>query len=38
MEVAWHELECALSVRSSVTGLADVQIFDALAKAVTEGA
>jgi predicted DNA-binding transcriptional regulator YafY len=28
----------ALSVRSSGTGLADVQIFDALAKAVTEGA
>ena len=38
MEVAWHELEGALSVRSSGTGLADVQVFDALAKAVTEGA
>ena len=38
MEVAWHELEGALSVRSSGTGLADVLVFDALAKAVTEGA
>ena len=38
MEVAWHELACALSVRSSGTGLADVLVFDALAKAVTEGA
>jgi predicted DNA-binding transcriptional regulator YafY len=37
MEIAWHELEGALSVRSSGTGLADVQVFDALAKAVTEG-
>jgi predicted DNA-binding transcriptional regulator YafY len=31
-------LEGALSVRSSGTGLADVLVFDALAKAVTEGA
>ena len=38
MEVAWHELEQALSVRSSGTGLADMQVFDALAKAVMEGA
>ena len=37
MEVAWHELEQALSVRSSGTGLADMQVFDALAKAVMEG-
>lgn len=37
MEVAWHELEQALSVRSSGTGLADMEIFDALAKAVMGG-
>jgi len=37
MEVAWHELEQALSVRSSGTGLADMQVFDALAKAVMDG-
>jgi predicted DNA-binding transcriptional regulator YafY len=35
MEVAWHELEQALSVRRSGVGLADMQVFDALAKAVT---
>ena len=38
MEIAWHELEQALSVRSSGTGLADMQVFDALAKAVMDGA
>ncbi|MEX1045080.1 MAG: WYL domain-containing protein [Chthoniobacterales bacterium] len=38
MEIAWHELEQALSVRSSGTGLADMQVFDVLAKAVMEGA
>lgn len=38
MEVAWHELEQALSVRSSGAGLADMQVFDALAKAVMDGA
>ena len=38
MEVAWHELEQALSVRSSGAGLADLEVFDALAKAVMEGA
>lgn len=37
MEVAWHELEQALSVRSSGAGLADVEIFDALARAVMAG-
>jgi len=37
MEIAWHELEQALSVRNSGTGLADMQVFDALAKAVMEG-
>ena len=37
MEIAWHELEQALSVRSSGTGLADMQVFDALAKAVMDG-
>jgi predicted DNA-binding transcriptional regulator YafY len=36
MEVAWHELEQAMSVRRSGAGLADMQVFDALAKAVTE--
>jgi proteasome accessory factor B len=36
MEVAWHELEQALSVRRSGVGLADMQVFDALAKAVTD--
>ena len=36
MEVAWHELEQALSVRRSGAGLADMQVFDALAKAVTD--
>lgn len=35
MEVAWHELEQAMSVRRSGVGLADMQVFDALAKAVT---
>jgi proteasome accessory factor B len=38
MEIAWHELEQALSVRNSGTGLADMQVFDALAKAVMDGA
>lgn len=36
MDVAWHELDQALSVRRSGTGLADMQVFDVLAKAVTE--
>lgn len=36
MEVAWHELEQALSVRRSGVGLADMEIFDTLAKAVTQ--
>lgn len=35
MEVAWHELEQAMSVRRSGVGLADMQVFDSLAKAVT---
>ena len=35
MEVAWHELEQAMSVRRSGVGLADMQVFDVLAKAVT---
>lgn len=35
MEVTWHELEQALSVRRSGVGLADMQVFDSLAKAVT---
>lgn len=38
MEIAWHELEQALSVRRSGTGLADVEVFDALARAVMDGA
>ncbi len=38
MEVAWHDLEQALSVRRSGTGLADMEIFDALAKAVMDSA
>ena len=38
MEIAWHELEQALSVRRSGTGLADMQVFDALSKAVMDGA
>ena len=38
MEVAWHELEQALSVRSSGTGLADMEVFDALARAVMDQA
>lgn len=38
MDVAWHELEQALSVRSSGVGLADMRVFDALARAVTDGA
>lgn len=36
MEVAWHELEQAMSVRRSGVGLADMEVFDLLAKAVTE--
>jgi proteasome accessory factor B len=36
MEVAWHELEQAMSVRRSGVGLADMHVFDALARAVTE--
>ena len=35
MEVTWHELEQAMSVRRSGVGLADMQVFDLLAKAVT---
>jgi predicted DNA-binding transcriptional regulator YafY len=38
MEVAWHDLEQALSVHHSGTGLADVEVFDALATAVMDGA
>jgi predicted DNA-binding transcriptional regulator YafY len=38
MEIAWHELEQALSVRSSGAGLADMQVFDALAQAVMDTA
>ena len=38
MEIAWHELEQALSVRHTGTGLADMEIFDALSKAVMDGA
>ncbi len=37
MEVAWHELEQALSVHHSGTGLADMEVFDALANAVMDG-
>lgn len=36
MEIAWHELEQALSVRSSGTGLADMQVFDALARSIMD--
>jgi len=35
MEVTWHELEQAMSVRRSGVGLADMQIFHSLAQAVT---
>lgn len=38
MEVAWHDLEQALSVHHSGTGLADIEVFEALAKAVMDGA
>lgn len=38
MEIAWHELEDALSVRSGGAGLADLEVFDALAKAVMDRA
>jgi|694.fasta_scaffold27874_7 predicted DNA-binding transcriptional regulator YafY len=38
MEIAWHELEQALSVRHTGTGLADMEIFDRLSKAVMDGA
>ncbi|MFZ4483066.1 MAG: helix-turn-helix transcriptional regulator [Chthoniobacterales bacterium] len=34
MDVAWHEMEEAVSVRRAGAGLADLQIFDALAQAV----
>ena len=34
MDVAWHEMEQAVSVRRAGAGLADLQIFDALAQAV----
>jgi proteasome accessory factor B len=37
MDVTWHELEDALSVRTGGVGISDMQIFDALAKAVTGG-
>lgn len=36
MDVAWHELEQALSVRRRGVGLAGMEVFDALAKAVME--
>ncbi len=36
MEIAWHELEQALSVHSSGAGLADMEVFDALARAVMD--
>lgn len=38
MEIAWHELEQALSVRHGGTGVADMEVFDALARAVMNGA
>jgi proteasome accessory factor B len=38
MEIAWHEMEQALSVRHTGTGLADMEIFDALSKAVMDSA
>lgn len=38
MEIAWHELEDALSVRSGGAGLTDLQVFDSLAKAVMDKA
>lgn len=34
MDVAWHEMEEAVSVRRAGAGLADLQVFDALAQAV----
>ena len=37
MDVTWHDLEDALSVRTGGVGISDLQIFDALAKAVTGG-
>lgn len=37
MEVAWHELEQAMSVRRSGVGMADMEVFHAMAKAVTDG-
>lgn len=36
MDVAWHDLEEAVSVRHSGVGLADLQIFEVLARAVTK--
>lgn len=37
MEVAWHELEQALSVRSGGVGVSDMEVFDKLARAVMDG-
>jgi predicted DNA-binding transcriptional regulator YafY len=36
MDVAWHDLEEAVSVRHSGVGVADLQIFELLARAVTK--
>lgn len=38
MEVAWHELEQALSVRSGGVGVSDMEVFDNVARAVMDGA
>ncbi|MBU3665257.1 MAG: WYL domain-containing protein [Chthoniobacterales bacterium] len=38
MEVAWHDLEQALSVRRGGIGLSNMSVFDVLAQAVLDGA
>ncbi len=38
MEVAWHDLEQALSVRSGGVGISDMEVFDKVARAVMDGA
>ncbi len=37
MEVAWHELEQALSVRSGGVGVSDMEVFEKVARAVMDG-
>jgi proteasome accessory factor B len=36
MDIAWHDLEEAVSVRHSGVGVADLQVFETLARAVTK--